>query len=258
MSPTTPPEVSPRGAAPASPGPGAAPRSRLSLLRARRGAWKRLLLAAGTLGAGVWLWGWLSVDESGQPVTQTLDEPQAVMEGAQPFIVRRDGLPWWEISARRVTVSADGSSTLANGVGKALLYREGQPFLRLSAPSLRFSKLSGNLEATGGVSATGPSRFSFQTARALWLNAAQTVICPKPATAWLHDFYFATPSLSYEWNRGVLRCPGAVEVRTEGAVFRGKNLEATLKTRDVKLSGGVQIIFAPSAVEKVLSPRNPA
>ncbi len=233
---------SPRGAAPASKSQGAAPRARL----------KRPILAACGLAAAVWLWGWLSVDESGQPVSQTSDEPQAEIENLKPLLVRRDGQPLWEISARRVSFAADGASTLASGIERALLYRDGQPFLRLSAPRLRFSNHSSNLEATGGISATGPDGFSFQTARALWLSARQVVNCPKPATAWLRDFYFQTPRLSYNWQQGVLTCPDAVEVRMQGAVFRGKNLEATLKTRVVKLSGGVQLIFAPSAVAKVL------
>lgn len=239
----------PRGAAPFPTGKGAAPRGRL----------KRFFWAAFALGVGVWLWGWLSVDESGQLVTQTSDEPQAEIVGLQSFLFRRDGQPLWEISARRASLAADGTSTLITGVERALLYRGGQPFLHLSAPRARFSNASSDLEASGGVSATGPDRFSFQTARALWRSATQTVDCPKPVTAWLRDFYFQAPRLSYNWDRGVLSCAQEVEVRTEGAVFRGKNLEATLKTRQIKLSGGVHFIFAPGAVRKVMaSPKKTA
>lgn len=209
----------------------------------------------GMLAAGIWGWGWLSVDETGQPVTRTSDEPQAEIQGLTSFIVRREGLPWWEISARRVSVAADGTTTLATGIGRALLYRGGQPFLRLQAPRLLFSNLSNNLEASGGVSATGPNGFSFQTSSASWLSARQVVECPKPVTAWLREVYFQTPQLSYNWTQGTLRCPQSVEVRTQGAVFRGKNLEATLQTHQIKLSGGVELIFAPSAVSKVIKPR---
>ncbi len=232
-----------RGAAPAPKGKGAAPRVR----------WKRFFWAGAGLLAAVWLWGWLSVDESGQPVTRVSDEPQAEIEGLKSFLFRRNGQPVWEFSARRAQVDAGGTSTLISGISRALLFRDGQPFLHLSASQVRYSNASSDLEASGSVNVTGPDDFSFQTARALWFNASQTVDCPKAVTAWLRNIYFATPRLSYNWTDGVLTCPQAVEVRTEGAVFRGKNLQATLKTREIRLSGGVQLIFAPSAVQKVLS-----
>ncbi len=249
--------LSPQSASASAPTPG------LKRVFAKNSPIRRVFCLAAALGAGVWLWGWLSVDETGQSVTATSDEPQAEIEGLKKLILRRDGAPFWEISARRASVSANGTSTLATGVDRAVLFQGGNPFLHLSAPIVRFSNLSNNLEASGGVNAVGvdtngaeavgAKRFSFQTARALWLSASQTVRCPKPATAWLRDFYFATPQLAYNWKNGVLTCPEAVEVRTEGAVFRGKNLEATLKTKNIKLSGGVQIIVAPSAVQKLIS-----
>lgn len=233
----------PRGAAPLPKGKGTAPRAR----------WKRAFGSGAALLALFGLWNWLSVDETGQPVTQTSDEPQAEIEGLKSFLVRRsNGQAMWEFSARRITIAADGTSTLLSGINRAFLYRNGQPLVQMSAPRVRFSNLSNNLEALGGVNASGPDEFSFHTARALWINSAQIVRCPNPATAWLRDFYFQTPNLSYQWEQGVLTCPQSVEVRTEGAVFRGKNLRATLKTRQIELSGGVQLIFAPSAVNQVL------
>ncbi len=237
--PSQPASSSSRGVAPASPGPKAAPRFRL----------KRLILLAAGLGAALWLWGWLSVDESGQPVAQNSDDPSLEIEGLQSLMVRRDGKPFWEFSARRVTSNASGTTTTATGDGRAQLFRDGQPFLRVRAPRVRFSNLSSNLEASGGLSAVGPDDFSFQTSRAIWRNAEKIVDCPKPAVAWLRNFYFQTPRLAYDWKNGVLRCPQSVEVRGQGVVLRGKKLEATLKPRIVRLSEGVEMIFDPRAAK---------
>ncbi|PQV65328.1 Lipopolysaccharide-assembly, LptC-related [Abditibacterium utsteinense] len=240
--PSRPASSSARGATPSIFGLGAAPRARL----------KRFLLLAAGLGAGAWLWGWLSVDESGQPVAQSSDEPSLEIEGLQSLMVRRDGLPFWEFSARRVTTDSSGTSTLATGGGHAQLFRQGQPFLKVSAPRVRFSNLSSNLEASGGVSALGPDGFSFQTARALWRNAEKTVDCPQAVTARLRGLYFQTPRLSYLWDKGVLRCPQSVEVRGQGVVLRGKKLEAILKPRIVKLSEGVEMVFDPRSTQVAL------
>ncbi len=224
-----------RGAVPAIFGLGAAPRSRL----------RRWFFTAAGLGAIIWLWGWLSVDESGQPIAQNSDEPLLEIEGLQSLLLRRDGLPFWEFSARRVATNAAGTITLATGDGRAQFFREGKPFLLVRAPKVRFSNLSSNLEASGGVSATGPDNFSFQTSRAIWRSFQQIVDCPKPVTAQLRGLHFLTPRLSYSWKNGVLRCPQSVEVRSQGVVLRGKKLEATFKPRIVKLSEGVEMVFDP-------------
>ena len=232
------PSSSPRGAAPLF-GLGAAPRARL----------RRWLGLAVSIGAGFWLWQWVSTDEKGDPIAQKSDEPSLQIEGLQSFLVRRDGLPLWEISARRVAIAADGNSTEASHVERGTLFREGKPFLQLSAPRVRLSKLSNNLEATGGVRATGPDGFSFQTARALWVQQTQIVNCPRPVEAQLRGLWFQTARLAYNWKDGVLKCPSPVEVRAPGAVFRGPNLEVTLKTRRFQQRGGVEMIFEPSAVK---------
>ena len=235
--------LSSRGVASFFPKLGAAPRVRL----------KRLFLGAFGLGLGVWMWHWLGTDEKGDPIVDS-DEPALEIENLKPFLVRRDGLPLWEISARRVVLSADNTSTLATGVNRGIFFREGKPFLNLSAPRVRLANASNNLEASGGVSATGPNGFSFQTSRAIWRNQEQIVDCPKAVTAWLKGLWFGTPRLSYHWQKGVLMCPETVEVRGQGIVLRGQNLEATLGTRQVKQSGGVEIVLDPRAA-KIELPR---
>ncbi|HEX9997103.1 MAG TPA: LPS export ABC transporter periplasmic protein LptC [Abditibacterium sp.] len=225
---------SPRGVAPLF-GLGAAPRARL----------RRWLGLAVGVGASVWLWQWVSTDDKGDPIAQKTDDPSLQIENLRSFLVRRDGLPLWEISAGRVAISADGNSTEALNVRRGTLFRAGKPFLQLSAPRVRLSKLSNNLEATGGVRATGPDGFSFQTARALWVQQTQMVHCPRPVEAQLKGLFFSTKRLSYNWKQEILACPTPVEVRAKGAVFRGANLEVDIKARRLKQTGGVEMIFAP-------------
>ena len=212
-----------------------------------RGHFKRLVLLAASVGAGVWLWNWLSVDETGNPVSAKSDEPAIRVENLKSFLVRRDGLPLWQISAQNVIVAADGATTTATRIGRGLLYRDGKPFLHLAAPRLRFFNTTNDLEASGGVSATGPDGFSFQTMRAKWKNREKIVECPQQVQSQLRGLHFGTPQLFYDWNKGVLNCAKPVEVIGKGVVLRGQKLEATLKTREVRLNGGVEMIFEPHA-----------
>ncbi|MBW3635412.1 MAG: LPS export ABC transporter periplasmic protein LptC [Armatimonadetes bacterium] len=210
---------------------------------------KRLLWTGLSVGAAVWLWNWLSVDETGNPVSVKSDEPSVQIKNLESFLVRRDGLPLWEISAQNVSVAADGLTTTATRIGRGILYRDGKPFLNLAAPRLRFFRTTNDLEASGGVTATGPNGFGFQTPRALWKNREKTVACPQPVKAQLRGLHFATPNLSYDWDKGVLNCPQSVEVIGRGVVLRGQKLGATLKTRQVRLEGGVEMIFEPKTAD---------
>jgi LPS export ABC transporter protein LptC len=233
------PSPYPRGVAPSPQGTGAAPRSCL----------RRLAVLALSVAAGVWLWQWVSTDDEGKPIAEQSDEPSLQIVNLQSFLVRRGGLPLWEISARRVEVSSDRQSTRASGVGKATLFREGKPYLLITASQLVLSNTTNDLEATGQVTASGPDGFSFKTSRAVWRNLTQIVKCPNPVTAKLRGVVFQTKQLRYDWNKGILTCPDPVEVRAPGAVFRGKNLEASLKKRQVRLEGGVELVFDPKAAK---------
>lgn len=224
-----------------------APASAFGFSRAMRVHFKRLVLLAASLGAGVWLWNWLSVDETGNPVSAKSDEPPVQVQNLKSFLVRRDGLPLWQISAQNVVVAADGLTTTATRIGRGILYRDGKPFLNLAAPRLRFFNTSNDLEATGGVTATGPDGFAFQTPRAKWKSRDKIVECPQPVKSQLRGLHFDTPQLAYDWEKGVLKCPKPVEVVGKGVVLRGQKLEATLKTRQVRLNGGVEMIFEPKA-----------
>lgn len=226
------------------------PRRGLALLVRLR----RFVVLAVSVGASVWLWNWLSVDETGAPITQQSGEPSMEIENLKSLLVRSHGQPLWQLSAQRVVVATDGSSTTATGIGKGIYFRNGQPFLKLAAPLVRLSSSTNDLQASGGVTASGPNDFSFRTSRALWRSQKKIVDCPTPVVAQLKGLQFQTPRLSYDWDKGLLKCPQPVEVVGRGVVLRGQRLEATLKTRQIKLLGGAELIFDPT-VAKVDLPR---
>lgn len=218
-----------------------APRARLRRHLTRFGPFLALLVFVGSF---TMLLRWLN-DEGPQKLASTELVSPLQIENLQSFTVRKDGQKQWEISAQKVELSTKADQTIATNVSKATLFRNGKAFLILKAPLVKLANNTNNLEATGGISATGNDKFSFQTSVARWLNNKKLVQCPKAVRATLRGFEFDAPSLLYYWDSGQLICKEPVELRTKGAVLRSHTLKANVKSRELELGGGVELIFNP-------------
>ena len=220
--------------------------------RALRALWSRwparLIIVGALLWSGSLLWNWVNTESEAEQQAGDTSSPMRV-EGLKSFVVRKDGQRHWQITADSVAVVQNGDAWLARGVSKATLFRDDKPWLFLSAPRVRLSNLSKNLDAVGGVKATGPDQFSFSTPQARWLDRKKLVEIPGPARAQLRGMSFSAPNLSYQWDKGALSCADQVEVRAPGAVLRGSKLEANLKTRQIELGGGVELVFVPGVAK---------
>ena len=205
----------------------------------RRGA---LVLAIFGAGAGLW---WVLQDTEAPAVPNAIAALLLNLRNLRSFIVRKNGVPLREIAARHVTLAADGSSTVATGVEKGILFRDGKPFLRLAAPRVRLDSPSNDLGADGGVRASGPDGFSVETARMRWHHLARQLECPSPVKAWVRDLVFQTARLGYDTTSGVFKCPEKVQVSAPGVSLSSARLAVHVKTRVVKLQGGVELVIDP-------------
>lgn len=205
-----------------------------------------ILTACALAFAGLWH---VLQDDEGPSKASPDGEPSLIVDDLQRFVVRKNGVPLWEIAARRVVMAADGQSTIATGVDKGVLFRDGAPFLRLSAQRVRFANSSNNLSADGFVRASGPNGFAVQTPRAIWHHAAKKLECPNPVKAQIKNLHFQTPKLSYESEKGLLKCPQPVEVTTAGASLKGAKMEVQVKERIIKIKGGAELVFDPRVVK---------
>ena len=213
------------------------------------------LLGAGALLVALLVW--LNDEAPPAKTKQTYVSPLQI-ENLRSFTIRKDGQKVWEIAAKTVALSDKGDMTIAQNVSRATFFREGQPFLHLKAPHVRLSNLTNNLEATGGVFASGPDQFSFNTPLVRWLNKTKLVQCPQNVRATLRAFEFDAPALIYSWNTGEVLCKQKVELRTEGAVLRSSMLKANVKSRKIELGGGVELVFDPKTAnfQQQLAPSN--
>ena len=207
------------------------------------------LLVTGVMATGLYfLWNWVNTESVAELNAGDTSSPLQV-QGLKSFLVRENGQKHWEIAADSVRVVDGGDAWLARGVSKGVLFRDDQTWITMSAPRVRLSNLSKNLDAVGGVQAQGPEGFSFVTPQARWLNQKQLVEIPGPVQAKLRGMDFFTPNLSYQWEKGDLNCPDKVEVRAPGAIMRGSKLQANINRREIQLGGGVELIFDPSVAK---------
>ena len=203
------------------------------------------LVLLGLLGWGTFnLWNWVTTESVEEQRAGDSSSPIKI-EGLKSFMVRKDDRKHWEVAADSAQVVDNGDAWLALRVTKAVLFREDQPWILMSAPRVRLSNLSKNLDAVGGVKASGPDGFTFETPQARWLDAKKLVEIPGEVRASLREMEFAAPNLFYQWEKGELESVGPVEVRVKGGVLRGKKMKAFTKTRRVDLGRDVELIFTP-------------
>ena len=219
------------------------------VVRAGAALWPvKLVLAGAAVWAGMALWNWVNTESVAERNAGDTSSPLQI-EGLKSFVVRQNGQKYWEISADRVQAVEGGNAWVARNVTRGILYRDGKPWISLLAPRVRLSNLTRNLDAVGGVRASGPDNFSFVTPQARWLDAKKRVEIPGPVEARLREMEFSAPNLFYQWERGDLECAERVEVRVKGGVLRGSKLSANLKARQVKLGQGVELIFVPGVAK---------
>ena len=214
-----------------------------------RSAFGRLVL----LGLAAWgtrgLWNWVTTESPEEQNAGDTSSPIQV-EGLKSFLVRRDdGQKQWEVAADSARVVDNGDAWLANNVSKATLFRDDKSWITMTAPRVRYSNLSKNLDAVGGVTARGPEKFSFQTPQARWLEAKKLVEIPGKVNAHLRDMDFAAPSLFYQWEKGELESAGPVEVRVQGGVLRGSQMTTNINTRQVNFGRDVELVFVPGVAK---------
>lgn len=225
-----------------------------------RSAFGRLILLALAAWGTLSLWNWVTTESVEEQQAGDTSAPYEV-KGLKSFLVRQDnGQKYWEIAADSAQNVENGNAWLARNVTKGVLFRDDKPWITMRAPRVRFSNLSRNLDAVGGVTASGPENFSFSTPQARWLDKKKQVEIPGAVRARLREMEFAAPNLSYQWEKGELKSPGPVEVRVKGGVLRGSQMTTYINKRQVDFGRAVELIFVPGVFQlpRPFAPATPA
>ena len=241
-----------------------------------------LLLAAA--GSAIWFW---PDDEKGQVKSGATPPPAVAVDGVKRFTVRDEGKIVWQLAAKRITVSADHSSVMAEEARDGVYFRDGKPYLRWRAQQLKLTLATRDAQADGNVEARGQRGFSLRCAQAKWSNIRKELSSEVPVRVTLDGAIFDAPqmvyatqsdllrcqrgasakanglavkagSVEFALHDGTLRCAGGVFVEATGATLRGGSATVDTRKRFVTLSGGVEIrAISASAAPGPLLPQMP-
>ena len=177
------------------------------------------------------------------PVTRA---PDAIrVEGLKSFLVRKNGLPLWKLSADSIAVDADGVNTQATHVKDGTWFKDGKPYLKLTARTVRLRNATNDLMASGGIVASGPSGFHLVTSSVLWTEKLRSLFCDHPVRFQVHNWDISTAMMNYHVGTSTLDCGKKVVLTAPGARLTAGRLTAELGPRRVTLSGGVELVFDP-------------
>lgn len=214
--------------------------SRPSRFLPTRETWWRLLLLAPLAGAA-WL---LSVPDPQAP--DATDSGPALQADNVPIVLRQNGQILCKITARRVTVSNDHRTLLAEDVRGGTLYQNGKPALQISAARVRFAQDSGNVWASGKVRAQGEN-LSLASESAFWNKNAARLLCPQSAQATWRGVDLQAKGAFYDAKSRRFVCPNPSRALLPGkAEMRATRAVAELPTHLLRLSGEVVLVMRPT------------
>jgi hypothetical protein len=139
--------------------------------------WRRVALAAGLAFAGYVTWGIVHADgpvqNVGVPVTSQLDRGHA--EG------RRIDARAWSLDYGRIVEAPDGSIATLYDVRHGEIFRNGKPYVTVSADTVVVNTLSNDFSASGHVVFTendGKHQRRFRSERAVYNGVPQVLTLP--------------------------------------------------------------------------------
>ncbi len=121
------------------------------------------------------------------------------------------GAKAWSFDYDRVQTSPDGSLADIDGVHGGLLYKDGKPYLRISAKHISANTVTNNYTATGHIhiEAIGARmKRSFDTDLAVWQNFNKTLTLSHPSIVHTGDAVLNFRTVTVDFNTGKIHLGG--------------------------------------------------
>lgn len=158
------------------------------------------------LGAG-YLWAARTPVPSPPP-----QAPQPVQAVGTKLVVRQRGSPQVALQAQKVTTTPDLSRATLEGIGRAVVYREGKEFLRVRAQRIVFNRKTQNFVAEGGVEVASPDGDWLRAPRMVYLNEAAVLDFPEGAEFQMQNHQARVRRLRYYVRQDVVEMSGGADV----------------------------------------------
>ena len=176
----------------------------------RKWNWRKIGYAAGTV---VLIWLVVGVVLAGR-------EPAPPTPGMQPLTLHggrvtgnRMSTKSWMFEYKKAEMSSDGTLASVDGVRQGVLYKNGKPYLSVTAEHVSVNTQSFDFTATGDVHVTqmqdagGASR-SFDTDFIQWVNGSKMLSLPHPSIVRSGGQTLKVTSVNVNFNTGEIRFGG--------------------------------------------------
>lgn len=205
------------------------------------------------LAPGVWRWVTQDArDWAPNEAAADKEGPSISARGVQLFEARdAQGRKAWEFSARRIDLSSDKRWATLESVQRAILFRDGKPYLEMSASNVRFDQETRDWQAQNDLLVRGPDGLSIRSVSASWSEQEQHLSCPDAVSARFKGADITTVGLSYDARKGELQSLDRVSLSAPNLSAQGSRFIADVKNRMVRFPEGLNDLrIEPPLLEK--------
>ena len=145
-----------------------------------RASWRRFFWVCGIAVVAILAEGLLL---SGRDIPSPPASAPAILAGGQ-ISAHRWKTRSWSLEYDRAQMSADGSYADVDGIHNGVLYRNGKPYLSISAQHVSANTFSDDFTATGRVhiaQLNGAETRTFDTDLITWTNVTKTLVLAHPS-----------------------------------------------------------------------------
>lgn len=179
-------------------------------MTAKKWNWRKFAFAAGTV---VLIWLIVGVVLAGR-------EPPPPLPGTQPLTLHggrvtgnRMSTKSWMFEYEKAEMSADGVLASVDGVRQGVLYKNGKPFLSVTAEHVSVNTQTFDFTALGDVHVTqmqenGSARRSFDSDLIQWVNATKMLTLPHPSIVRSGGETLKVASVTVNFTTGEIRFGG--------------------------------------------------
>ncbi len=204
-----------------------------------------LLLTLIVLGGAYWWQRQLpdrDVREVVAPVPKPPAAPQVIAEDVE-LKIRSQGKLLWQLTIEKGRVPTDGSTIWVTGLKRGVYFRDGKPYLTVTAGQLQYNPTSENIVVSGDINLRSEDGLSLSTSQMRWHKDLRRIICPGAVRMKVKDTSITTQKVFLYPDEKKLVCPQAVNVTSPNAQLRSDKLAANLQTEEFEMSGNVSGTF---------------
>lgn len=172
--------------------------------------WRRIALAA---GAVVLIWVIVGVVLAGRESLPPAPGTQALTLHGGRVTGNRMSTKSWMFEYQKAEMSADGMLASVDGVRQGVLYKNGKPYLSVTAEHVSVNTQTFDFTAIGDVHVTqmqdnGGAPRSFDSDFIQWVNATKMLMLPHPSIVRSGGQTLKVTSIKVNFNTGEIRFGG--------------------------------------------------